>query len=92
MTSEGYDIIPGPDDGVATTSPDWPDQVEGVSGHLDETYDSSGGLLRNQAGDPGGFLFGAGGLAQSQPAEFTVFRGVVTVGGDGRGVPGWRAA
>ena len=23
-TGEGYDIIPGPDDGVATASPDWP--------------------------------------------------------------------
>ena len=24
VTGEGYEIIPGPDDGVATTSPDWP--------------------------------------------------------------------
>ena len=24
VTGEGYDIIPGPDDGVATASPDWP--------------------------------------------------------------------
>ena len=24
MTHEGYDIIPGPEDGVATASPDWP--------------------------------------------------------------------
>ena len=24
ITGEGYDIIPGPDDGVATASPDWP--------------------------------------------------------------------
>jgi hypothetical protein len=24
VTSEGYDIIPGPDDGIATSSPDWP--------------------------------------------------------------------
>src|SRR5262245_43920194 len=23
MTSEGYEVIPGPDDGVATASPDW---------------------------------------------------------------------
>jgi hypothetical protein len=23
-TREGYDIIPGPDDGIATSSPDWP--------------------------------------------------------------------
>jgi hypothetical protein len=24
VSGEGYDIIPGPDDGVATLSPDWP--------------------------------------------------------------------
>lgn len=24
MTGEGYEIIPGPEDGVATASPDWP--------------------------------------------------------------------
>jgi hypothetical protein len=24
VTGEGYEIIPGPEDGVATASPDWP--------------------------------------------------------------------
>lgn len=64
-TGEAYDIIPGPDDGVATASPDWPYPLGDVwvlryhGNEIDDGVDcTTGGLGCNTEAGLDGFLNG----------------------------------